>query len=68
MPATLLRAQLTDKELTLRTQARAEARRALPNPAATARALALAICEVEAGCGQPANSSGSVTPAFRASV
>jgi hypothetical protein len=49
MPATLLRAQLTDKELTLRTQARAEARRALPNPAATARALALAICEVEAG-------------------
>jgi hypothetical protein len=47
MPATLLRAQLTDKELTLRTQARAVARRALPDPAATARALA--ICEVEAG-------------------
>jgi hypothetical protein len=49
MPATLLSAQRNDKELTLRTQARAEARHALPDPAATARALALAICEVEAG-------------------
>ena len=63
MPATLLRAQLTDKELTLRTQARAEARRALPNPAATARALALAICEVEAGRARPASWSGSATRA-----
>src|SRR5215204_831938 len=49
MPAALLCAQITDKELTLRTQARAEARRTLPDPAVTARALALAICEVEAG-------------------
>jgi hypothetical protein len=45
MPAAPLHAQFTDQELTLRTQARAEARRALPDPAATARALALAICE-----------------------
>ena len=49
MPAALLCAQLTDQELTLRKQARTEARRTLPNPAATARALALAICEIEAG-------------------
>jgi Family of unknown function (DUF6459) len=49
MPAALLRAQLTDKELTLRTQTRAAARRTLPDPAATAWTLALAICEVEAG-------------------
>jgi Family of unknown function (DUF6459) len=33
----------------VRQQARPGARRTLPNPAATARALALAICEVEAG-------------------
>jgi hypothetical protein len=49
MPAASLRAQLTDKELTLREHARAGARPTLPDPAATARALALAICEVEAG-------------------
>jgi hypothetical protein len=49
MPAALLCAQFTDKELTLRTQGRTSARRTLPDPAATARALALAICEVEAG-------------------
>jgi hypothetical protein len=49
MPAALLCAQLTDQELTLRKQARTEARRTLPNPATTARALALAICEIEAG-------------------
>jgi Family of unknown function (DUF6459) len=49
MPAALLRAQFTDKELTLRAQARAAARRILSDPAATARALALAICEIEAG-------------------
>jgi hypothetical protein len=49
MPAALLCAHLTDKELMQRTQARAAARRALPNPAATAQALALAICEIEAG-------------------
>jgi Family of unknown function (DUF6459) len=49
MPATLLSAQVTDPELTLRQQARVGARRTLPDPAATTRALALAICEVEAG-------------------
>jgi hypothetical protein len=49
MPATLLYAQFTDKELALREQARAAARQTLSDPAATARALALAICEVEAG-------------------
>jgi Family of unknown function (DUF6459) len=49
MPAVLLSAQFTDQELTLRTQARIAARHTLPDPAAAARALALAICEVEAG-------------------
>jgi hypothetical protein len=42
MPAALC-AQLTDKELILRQQARTGARPALPNPAATARTLALAL-------------------------
>jgi hypothetical protein len=49
MPAALLSARFTDQELALRKQARTDARRTLPNPAATARVLALAICEVEAG-------------------
>ena len=49
MPAVLLCAHFTDQELTQRKQARTGARRTLPDPAATARALALAICEVEAG-------------------
>ena len=49
MPAALLCAQSTDQELALRKQARIDARRTLPNPAATARAVALAICEIEAG-------------------
>jgi hypothetical protein len=49
MPAALQRAHFTDKELALRTQARTGVRGTLPDPAATARALALAICEVEAG-------------------
>jgi hypothetical protein len=49
MPAALLSAQLTDQELALRKQARTAARHTLPDPAAAARALALAICEVEAG-------------------
>jgi Family of unknown function (DUF6459) len=49
MPAALLRAQLTDQELTLRQRAHAGARRTLPDPAATTRALALAIYEIEAG-------------------
>ena len=49
MPAAPLAAQFTDQELILRRQARTGARPTLPNPAATARALALAICEVEAG-------------------
>jgi uncharacterized protein DUF6459 len=49
MPVALLSANLTDQELALREQARAAARRTLPDPATTARALALAICEVEAG-------------------
>jgi hypothetical protein len=49
MPATLLRAQLNDQELQRRQHARSASRRTLPDPAATTRALALAICEVEAG-------------------
>src|SRR5215217_235191 len=49
MPAALLAAHFTDEELSLRNQARAAARHTLPDPSATARALALAICEVEAG-------------------
>jgi hypothetical protein len=49
MPAALLSARLTDQELTLRQRARTVARRTLPDPAATARVLALAICEIEAG-------------------
>jgi hypothetical protein len=48
MPAALLRAQLTDQELTLRQGVRTDVRRTLPDPAATTRALALAICEIEA--------------------
>jgi Family of unknown function (DUF6459) len=49
MPATLLRAQLSDHELLRRQHIRPAARRTLTDPAATARTLALAICEVEAG-------------------
>jgi hypothetical protein len=49
MSTPLLSAHLTDQELTLRQQARAGVRPTLPGPATTARALALAICEVEAG-------------------
>lgn len=49
MPATVLRAQLSDQELLRRQQARPAARRPLPDPAAVARALALAIGEVDAG-------------------
>jgi hypothetical protein len=40
MPAVLLCAHFTDQELTQRKQARTGARRTLPDPAATARALA----------------------------
>ena len=49
MPTPLLSAQFTDQELAQRQQARAGVRPTLPDPATTARALALAICEVEAG-------------------
>jgi Family of unknown function (DUF6459) len=49
MPAVQLCAHFTDTELTLRIQARVSARPTLPDPVAIARALALAICEVEAG-------------------
>ena len=49
MPPTPLRAQLSDQDLLRRQHARPTARRTLPDPATTARALALAICEVEAG-------------------
>jgi hypothetical protein len=49
MPATSLRAQLSDQELMRRTHARPAVRRTLPDPAVIARTLALAICEVEAG-------------------
>ena len=41
MPAVLLCAHFTDQELTQRKQARTGARRTLPDPAATARALDL---------------------------
>jgi hypothetical protein len=49
MPSPALRAQLSDHDLTQRERRRPAARRGLPDPAATARAIALAICEVEAG-------------------
>lgn len=49
MPTALLSAQFTDTELVLRHKARGAARQSLPDPAPTARTLALAICEVEAG-------------------
>jgi hypothetical protein len=49
MPTPLLSAHLTHQELAQRQQARAGVRPTLPDPAVTARALALAICEVEAG-------------------
>jgi Family of unknown function (DUF6459) len=49
MPATPLRAQLSDHDLTQRERHRLQARRGLPDPTANARAIALAICEVEAG-------------------
>jgi hypothetical protein len=48
MPAAL-RAQLSDEDLTARQRRRSQVRRGLPDPAATARAIALAVCEVEAG-------------------
>jgi hypothetical protein len=46
---TALRAQLSDQDLALRERHRVHARRGLPDPAAAVRAIALAICEVEAG-------------------
>lgn len=49
MPTTLLCARLSDHELLRRQHGRLAARRTLSDPAATARALGLAICEVEAG-------------------
>jgi hypothetical protein len=49
MPTSLLSAHLTDQELAQRQQARAGLRPTMPDPATTGRALALAICEVEAG-------------------
>jgi hypothetical protein len=49
MPTATLRAQLSDQDLILRERHRAQARRGLPDPAATARVVALGICEVEAG-------------------
>jgi hypothetical protein len=49
MPTTPLRAQLRDQELPRREHARPTARRTLLEPARVARAMALAICEVEAG-------------------
>jgi hypothetical protein len=48
-PATPLRAQLSEQDLTQRERRRPAARRGLPEPAATARAVALVIYEVEAG-------------------
>jgi hypothetical protein len=49
MPSPALRAQLSDHDLTQRERRRPAARRGLLDPTATARAIALAICEVEAG-------------------
>jgi Family of unknown function (DUF6459) len=49
MPTAALRAQLSDHDLILRERRRPAARRGLPDPAATAWAIALAVCEVEAG-------------------
>jgi Family of unknown function (DUF6459) len=49
MPTPALRAQLSDQDLTLRERRRPTARRGLTDPVATARAIALAVCEVEAG-------------------
>jgi hypothetical protein len=68
MPATLLCAQLTDHELTLRRQARTDARHTLPNPAATARALALAICEIEAGLRSASQLEQNCHPSLWAAV
>ena len=68
MPAALLRAQLTDQALNLREQARAEARRTLPAPVAIARALALAICEVEAGLRSASQLERICHPSLRAAV
>jgi hypothetical protein len=67
MPATQLRAHLSDQEVLRREHAQPTARRAQPtarrtlsDPAATARALAWAICEIEAGL-RSASWSGSAT-------
>jgi hypothetical protein len=49
MPTPALRAQLSDEDLAQRERRRPIARRGLPNPTTTARAIALAIREVEAG-------------------
>jgi hypothetical protein len=49
MPTPVLRAQLSDQDLAQRERHRPAARRGLPDPTATAGAIALAICEVEAG-------------------
>ena len=68
MPATLLCARFTDQELALRKQARTGVRPTLPNPAATARALALAICEVEAGLRSASQLERICHPSLRAAV
>jgi hypothetical protein len=49
MPTPALRAQLADQDLALRQRHRVHARRSLPDPSATARAIAVASCKVEAG-------------------
>jgi hypothetical protein len=54
MPAALLVAHFTDEELSLRNQARAAARHTLPDPSATARALAWPSARLRPGCARQA--------------
>jgi hypothetical protein len=57
MPATPLRAQLSDQELLRRMYARPAIRCSLPDPAATAQALALPSAGSRLGSAQPAGNS-----------
>jgi hypothetical protein len=64
MPAIPLRAQLGDQELLRRQHARLAARRTLPDPAAATWALALTICEVEAGLRSASQLEGICHPSL----
>jgi hypothetical protein len=61
MPAALLSVQFTDKELTLRKQARAAARRTLLDPAV--RPWPWPSARLKPGCARPASWNASATPA-----